>query len=1128
MTGHKVFPIFYHVDPSDLRKQRGKVEEAFAKHERILEDSSGEKIKRWRVALTQVANIKGWHLNERHDEAEFIKEIIKGVSTKLCQTFATPPNDIIGIQSRLEELRCKIDVGCRYEYDDGRVIGICGMGGLGKTTLARFVYAEISSHFEAKIFLADVREVVEKHGLVYLQKQLLSKIFPGENFDISDVWEGNGIISRLLSRKKVLIVIDDADNIQHLLCLIGKRGRLCLGSRIIITTRDEHLLQIYGVDVVYKPMELNAKEALRLFSLKAFRSETPAKDFVELSEQVVEYAGGLPLALEVLGSFLAGRWDAAQWRSAIERLKKESKKEIVDKLRISFDGLEETEKDIFLDIACFFRGDDKVMVTKILDACNSFPDIGIDVLIKKSLITIDEDNKLSMHDLLQETGRKIVRQESPNRPGKRSRLWEDTDIHYVLAENTATEAVQGIASGRTGVQSKTLALSADAFLKMKRLRVLRVFNAPTPSSRDLNYISNELRLLEWHGYPFKSLPSTFHPENLVALLLPYSRIQKLWKPSTPLPMLRSVDLKGCENLVKTPDFSMVPNLESLVLEGTRIADFHPSLMFLRRLKILSLKDCKSVRSFPFKIGKESLETLILSGCSKIRRIPETVGEMECLRELCLDETAIKEFPSSVGHLRSLELLTLNGCSKLETLPDSIEGCQLENLNLCGCSKLENLPENLQQIKSLKRLDLSETAITALPAFIFHMKSLEWLSFKGCKGPPSRGRSHWPFVSRAAERLGTNSMSLRLPAVLSGLSTLNALLLDDCNLLDGAIPNGISSLSSLSYLSLSDNNFITLPTTLGRLSKLTFLILTDCKRLKSLPDLPANTRLSVDGCASLEEVPIPTTVCNYPRNYGYINALSCFKLAETNNVITMLKRSLKVVAKERTGHFSIFIPGSEIPQWFSYQTDESSNSIIKMPLPPHFLNDCQILGFAFCFVFSSNFDYDPGRLDFINFECTVHGRNFSCKVGGNRYHLEAGSRRVTEDHRWLYFMPFDEMDLTSLEELICNATEISGSSIDMAKERFEMEVEFTIDNIGSKVKKCGARILYEKDFEEIDEAIDEQSRPTSDSHSNDGSTGNNIGSLHEDRMAKCLFINHFIRKIIEHIVFSSRRRWTRKR
>ncbi|PPD85355.1 hypothetical protein GOBAR_DD17701 [Gossypium barbadense] len=62
--GHKVFQIFYNVDPSDLRKQKEKVEEAFAKHEeRYKEDR--DKIQRWRNALTQVANIKGWHLNNR-------------------------------------------------------------------------------------------------------------------------------------------------------------------------------------------------------------------------------------------------------------------------------------------------------------------------------------------------------------------------------------------------------------------------------------------------------------------------------------------------------------------------------------------------------------------------------------------------------------------------------------------------------------------------------------------------------------------------------------------------------------------------------------------------------------------------------------------------------------------------------------------------------------------------------------------------------------------------------------------------------------------------------------------------------------------------------------------------------
>ncbi|MBA0619347.1 hypothetical protein Godav_028535, partial [Gossypium davidsonii] len=234
------------------------------------------------------------------------------------------------------------------------------MGGIGKTTLARIVYNKMSPHFEGKSFLADIREVSNKCGLVSLQKQLLSQILPDECFNFFNVHEGNAVISHNLSHKKVLVVLDDVDNVQHLKCLVGRRNWFGLGSRIVVTTRDEHLLRSYGVDGVYKPTTLNPDDALRLFNLKAFHSDTvPKDDFIELSEHVVRYADGLPLALEVLGSFLCER-----------------------------------EKNIFLDIACFFNGEEKDFVSKVLDGCEFFSDIGIDILIKKSLIKVHEDKYL--------------------------------------------------------------------------------------------------------------------------------------------------------------------------------------------------------------------------------------------------------------------------------------------------------------------------------------------------------------------------------------------------------------------------------------------------------------------------------------------------------------------------------------------------------------------------------------------------------------------------------------------------------------------------------------------------------------------------------------------------------------
>ena len=148
------------------------------------------------------------------------------------------------------------------------------------------------------------------------------------------------------------------------------------------------------------------------------------------------YANGLPLALEVIGSFLHKR-DKRAWKSAIDRMKYIPDRKIIDVLRISFDGLHVLEQSIFLDIACFLKGMKKYRIIRLLNSCGYHADIGMEVLMEKSLINISKD-EISMHNLLQQMGEDIVRCESPKEPGSRSRLYVYKDVCDALKDNTVS------------------------------------------------------------------------------------------------------------------------------------------------------------------------------------------------------------------------------------------------------------------------------------------------------------------------------------------------------------------------------------------------------------------------------------------------------------------------------------------------------------------------------------------------------------------------------------------------------------------------------------------------------------------------------------------------------------------
>ena len=129
-----------------------------------------------------------------------------------------------------------------------------------------------------------------------------------KEINIQNVYEGvEEINSSRLRHKRVLLVLDDVNHKDQLENLVGEHDWFGSGSWIIVTTRDEHVLDQHGVLKRYKPKVLNNDDALKLFCFKAFKMEQPKEGYMQLSQKVVEYANGLPLALVILGSFLFER-----------------------------------------------------------------------------------------------------------------------------------------------------------------------------------------------------------------------------------------------------------------------------------------------------------------------------------------------------------------------------------------------------------------------------------------------------------------------------------------------------------------------------------------------------------------------------------------------------------------------------------------------------------------------------------------------------------------------------------------------------------------------------------------------------------------------------------------------------
>ncbi|TKY58987.1 TMV resistance protein N [Spatholobus suberectus] len=215
--GQVVLPVFYDVDPSHVRRHKGAFGEALEAHATKYPRVSNF-VGLCKRALTEAANLPGWDVSKCRNESKVVNQIVSAVLEKLDISNLPITDYPVGLESRLQDVIQFLETRSTSVC----VIGIWGMGGIGKTTIAKASYNKIHRNFSDKSFLENIREEWEKdRGQIDLQEQLLLDILKTGKIKVQSIEKGKAMIKERLRSKRVLLVLDDVNKSEQLNALSG-------------------------------------------------------------------------------------------------------------------------------------------------------------------------------------------------------------------------------------------------------------------------------------------------------------------------------------------------------------------------------------------------------------------------------------------------------------------------------------------------------------------------------------------------------------------------------------------------------------------------------------------------------------------------------------------------------------------------------------------------------------------------------------------------------------------------------------------------------------------------------------------------------------------------------------------
>ncbi|CAN0881452.1 Disease resistance protein RPS6 [Linum grandiflorum] len=412
---------------------------------------------------------------------------------------------------------------------------------------------------------------------------------------------------------------------------------------------------------------------------------------------------------------------------------------------------------------------------------------------------------------------------------------------------------------------------------MNRLRFLALYNLSVEHKDSkislledrLDSLPNELRWLQWNGFPLESLPEKFLPEKIFVISLRHSQIKWCWKGVQPNFLhLNDLDLSHCLNLRVVPNLSGCKKLQFLRLKGCDIlVELRSSVQYLDKLVELDLSNCPNLMRLPATLNSEFLERVDFSNCPKLTLCPEINSSEGVLALLNLEETPLRELPNAVHKVKQ------GGC-------------------LCLCGKhIISFP---RISKSLTLFRICHTMITKMDvqddddysSSDLLLPQFDKLELFANSQLVSLSSSIWDMVKHELWVKGSPLIE-SLPDILSPINDLALVYIENCINMK-SFPSGIKHMMLVHTIFLRKTAIKSLPLLPP---KLKYLYLGGCKSLQALPSNIGKLNLSqvdIENCPLLDYKLVDKIAADF-----YTRAMMC----STDEVNTKVNIYIYIISVE---------------------------------------------------------------------------------------------------------------------------------------------------------------------------------------------------------------------------------------